>query len=169
VSYLLTRLVCHATSQIISYTERSAIDYIRLSTTVATNALLERKGQKHALLITAGLRDALIIGNQARPRIFDLNIRRPTPLFTEVVEVDERVTLVGYSSDPNAEEHAVQFDEDGNVKRGYRGKGWDGEGHAEGPGEVVRGVSGEAVRILRRPGKNRYFDRYRAYPDRDLL
>ena len=59
---------------------RGGADYIRLSTTVATNALLERKGQKHALLITKGFRDLLLIGNQSRPKIFDLNIRRPPPL-----------------------------------------------------------------------------------------
>ncbi|KAJ3902309.1 5-oxoprolinase [Lentinula edodes] len=127
------------------------IDYIRLSTTVATNALLERKGHKHALLITKGFKDLLLIGNQSRPKIFDLNIRRPPPLYTKVVEVDERVTLVGYTSDPQAEEHAVQFDENGKVKRGYRGMGWDGEGDAEGPGEIVQGISGEAVRIIKKP------------------
>jgi 5-oxoprolinase (ATP-hydrolysing) len=65
--------------------------------------------------------------------------------------VDERVTLVGYTSDPKAEEHAVQFDKNGNVVRGYRGKGWDGQGNAEGPGEIVKGLSGEAVRIMKRP------------------
>lgn len=43
-------------------------DYIRLSTTVATNALLERKGEKHALLITKGFKDLLLIGNQSRPK-----------------------------------------------------------------------------------------------------
>ena len=63
------------------------------------------------------------------------------------------MTLVGYTSDPNAEEHKVVFDEDGKVKRGYRGKGWDGKGDAEGPGEVVKGISGEAVRILTKPGE----------------
>jgi 5-oxoprolinase (ATP-hydrolysing) len=127
-------------------------DYIRLSTTVATNALLERKGHKHALLITKGFKDLLLIGNQSRPKIFDLNIRRPPPLYSKVVEVDERVTLVGYTSDPQAEEHAIQFDDDGKVIRGYRGKGWDTEGLAEGPGEIVRGISGEAVRIIKKPG-----------------
>lgn len=96
--------------------------------------------------------DLLIIGNQSRPKIFELNIRRPPPLYSEVLEVDERVTLVGYTSDPKADEHAVQFDEDGKIVRGYRGPGWDGEGDAEGPGEIVRGISGEAVRILKRPG-----------------
>ncbi|KAI0251049.1 5-oxoprolinase [Lactifluus subvellereus] len=127
------------------------IDYIRLSTTVATNALLERKGRKHALLITKGFKDLLLIGNQSRPKIFDLNIRRPPPLYSTVIEIDERVTLVGYTSDPWAEEHKVLFDENGQVKRGYRGKGWDGKGDAEGPGRVVQGISGEAVRILKEP------------------
>ena len=128
------------------------VDYIRLSTTVATNALLERKGHKHALLITRGFKDLLLIGNQSRPKIFDLNIRRPQPLYSTVLEVDERVTLVGYTSDPQAEEHAIQFDEGGKVKRRYCGKGWDGKGDAEGPGDIVQGLSGEAVRIMRRPG-----------------
>ena len=113
---------------------------------------MERKGRKHALLITKGFKDLLLIGNQSRPRIFDLNIRRPPPLYSTVLEIDERVTLVGYTSDPRAEEHKVLFDENGVVKRGYRGKGWDGKGDAEGPGKVVRGISGEAVRILKRPG-----------------
>ncbi|KAH7920328.1 hypothetical protein BV22DRAFT_1133174 [Leucogyrophana mollusca] len=134
--------------------ETGKIDYIRLSTTVATNALLERKGHKHALLITKGFKDLLLIGNQSRPKIFDLNIRRPSPLYSEVVEVDERVTLVGYTSDPKAEENAVQWNDDGSIQRGYRGPGWDGEGHAEGPGEIIRGISGEAVRILKRPDLN---------------
>ena len=48
------------------------IDWIRMGTTVATNALLERKGEPFALLITEGFRDLLYIGNQSRPNIFDL-------------------------------------------------------------------------------------------------
>ncbi|KAI6144173.1 Hydantoinase/oxoprolinase-domain-containing protein [Pisolithus tinctorius] len=127
------------------------IDYIRLSTTVATNALLERKGHKHALLITKGFKDLLLIGNQSRPRIFDLNIKRPPPLYSEVVEVDERVTLVGYTSDPQAEKHAVQFNNDGSVKKGYTGPGHDEHDFADGPGDIVQGISGEAVRIMKRP------------------
>lgn len=143
-------------------------DYIRLSTTVATNALLERKGEKHALLITKGFRDLLLIGNQARPKIFDLNIRRPPPLYSTVVEIDERVTLVGYTSDPKAEEHAIQFDDDGKVTRRYTGNGWDGQGLAEGPGEIVRGLSGEAVRIMKKPGMNsRRTDQHRLTSNSD--
>jgi len=52
--------------------DNSHIEWIRMGTTVATNALLERKGEKMALLITSGFRDLLYIGNQARPKIFDL-------------------------------------------------------------------------------------------------
>lgn len=52
--------------------DASAIDWIRMGTTVATNALLERKGENMALVITKGFRDLLYIGNQSRPRIFDL-------------------------------------------------------------------------------------------------
>ena len=74
-------------------------------------------------------------------------------MYSKVVEVDERVTLVGYASDPNSEEHAIQFDEFGRMIRGYRGKGWDRIGDAEGPGEIVRGLSGEAVRIIKKPGR----------------
>ena len=128
------------------------LDYIRLSTTVATNALLERKGHKHALLITKGFKDLLLIGNQSRPKIFELNIRRSPPLYSKVIEIDERATLVGYTSDPNAEDHSIHFDEHGKIVRGYRGKGWDEVGDAEGPGEIVRGLSGEAVRIIKKPG-----------------
>src|SRR5882757_1239762 len=105
----------------------SSIDYIRLSTTVATNALLERKGKKHALVITKGFKDLLLIGNQSRPRIFDLNIRRPSPLYSTVLEVDERVTLVGYTSDPEGEKNALLWNEDGTLQRGYRGPGRDAE------------------------------------------
>ncbi|WKY04054.1 hypothetical protein Q1695_005210 [Nippostrongylus brasiliensis] len=67
------------------------IAWIRMGTTVATNALLERKGERIALLITKGFKDLLYIGNQTRPRIFDFDIRIPEMLYEEVVEVDERV------------------------------------------------------------------------------
>lgn len=73
-------------------------------------------------------------------------------LYSDVLEIDERVTLVGYTSDPQTQEHAIQFDDQDRIQRGYRGPGWDGEGDAEGPGRVVKGLSGEAVRILKEPG-----------------
>ncbi|VAI60853.1 unnamed protein product [Triticum turgidum subsp. durum] len=70
------------------------IDWIRMGTTVATNALLERKGERIALCVTRGFKDLLQIGNQARPNIFDLKVLKPSNLYEEVVEVDERVELV---------------------------------------------------------------------------
>ena len=65
-----------------------------MGTTVATNALLERKGKKFALVITKGFKDLMLIGNQSRPNIFKLNIKRFEKLFAEVLEVDERVKIV---------------------------------------------------------------------------
>ena len=59
---------------------------------VATNALLERKGERCALVTTRGFADLLHIGNQSRPRIFDLEIRVPDVLYERVVEVDEEVS-----------------------------------------------------------------------------
>lgn len=70
------------------------IEWIRMGTTVATNALLERKGERIALCVTKGFKDLLHIGNQARPEIFDLTVSKPSNLYEEVIEVDERVELV---------------------------------------------------------------------------
>ncbi|XP_062987330.1 5-oxoprolinase [Elgaria multicarinata webbii] len=73
--------------------DTSHIEWIRMGTTVATNALLERRGERVALLITKGFRDLLHIGNQARPQIFDLAVVVPEVLYEAVVEVDERLVL----------------------------------------------------------------------------
>ncbi|KAI0221164.1 hypothetical protein L0F63_003542 [Massospora cicadina] len=67
------------------------IESIRMGTTVATNALLERQGAPLALLTTRGFADLLEIGTQARPNLFDLTCRRPDLLYRRVVEIDERV------------------------------------------------------------------------------
>jgi 5-oxoprolinase (ATP-hydrolysing) len=69
------------------------IGSIRMGTTVATNALLERNGERMALLVTKGFKDLLEIGNQSRPNIFDLSCARPTLLYETVVEIDERIVL----------------------------------------------------------------------------
>jgi 5-oxoprolinase (ATP-hydrolysing) len=68
---------------------------VRLGTTRGTNALLERKGARTGFLTTRGFADLLRIGNQDRPRLFDLAIQKPEPLFTRVVEVDERLDADG--------------------------------------------------------------------------
>jgi|GEM_PF-1546831 len=71
------------------------IDAVKMGTTVATNALLERKGERTALFITRGFRDALRIGYQNRPRLFDRHIVLPELLYSKVVEVEERVGARG--------------------------------------------------------------------------
>ena len=71
------------------------IDSVKMGTTVATNALLERKGERVLLVTTRGFRDALEIGNQARRDIFALNIVKPEQLYAGVLEVDERVRADG--------------------------------------------------------------------------
>ena len=94
-----------------------------MGTTIATNALLERKGAKSALLITKGFGEALKIGHQSRAKLFDLNIKKPDVLYEKCVEVDERVTI----------EHPFAEDQD--------------------VGTTVRGLSGDTVRILKPLGK----------------
>src|SRR5256714_15387997 len=74
---------------------RGAIGAVKMGTTVATNALLERKGERTLLVTTTGFRDALKIGYQARPNIFAKQIIKPQMLFERVVEVDERVRADG--------------------------------------------------------------------------
>ena len=68
---------------------------VKMGTTVATNALLERKGERTLLLMTKGFRDALKIGYQARPKIFARAIIKPDMLYERVAEVDERVRADG--------------------------------------------------------------------------
>lgn len=96
------------------------IEWVRMGTTVATNALLERKGEKIALCVTQGFRDLLQIGNQARPNIFDLTVSKPSNLYEEIVEIDERVELV-----------------------------LDEEDASDSSVSVVQGISGQLVRVVK--------------------
>jgi len=73
----------------------AAVSAVKMGTTVATNALLERKGERVLLLITEGFGDLLRIGYQTRPRLFDINIRRPELLYETVAEVPERLDAEG--------------------------------------------------------------------------
>jgi 5-oxoprolinase (ATP-hydrolysing) len=83
---------------------------IRVGTTVATNALLERTGAKTLFVATLGLADALIIGDQTRPDLFALDIRKPAPLYVGVVEARERLAADGSVVTPLDEFHlAAQF------------------------------------------------------------
>ena len=70
------------------------IGEIRIGTTIATNALLERQGSSFGFVTTKGFRDLLLIGQQSRPDIFDLKVETPPVLYEKVLEIDERVVLV---------------------------------------------------------------------------
>lgn len=116
--------------------DTSKIESIRMGTTVATNALLERKGEKIAMVVTKGFKDCLEIGNQSRPKIFDLAIRKPDVLYEKVVEIEERVTLEDYAENPERSTTKIESRDSQNGTR---------------DDDLVRGLSGEAVRILQRP------------------
>ena len=73
----------------------NAIDHVKMGTTVATNALLERAGDRTLYVTTAGFGDLLRIGYQNRPRLFDLHVMLPEPLYERVVEVPERMGADG--------------------------------------------------------------------------
>ncbi|KAI5776628.1 Hydantoinase B/oxoprolinase-domain-containing protein [Geopyxis carbonaria] len=124
--------------------DTSEIESIRMGTTVATNALLERKGERCALVVTKGFKDCLVIGNQSRPRIFDLAIQKPGVLYQQVVEIDERVTLEDFAEHPEHETTDVEALNDPNL---------------------VRGLSGEAVRILQRPDEDQIYKSLKALYD----
>ena len=71
------------------------IEAVKMGTTVATNALLERRGMPTALVVTAGFGDSLAIGYQNRPDIFALNIVKPAPIYAKVIEASERIDASG--------------------------------------------------------------------------
>ncbi len=81
------------------------VECVKMGTTVATNALLERRGERTLLVITRGLRDALRIGYQARPRLFDRRIVLPEMLYERVIEAEERVGADGRVLQPFEEMH----------------------------------------------------------------
>jgi 5-oxoprolinase (ATP-hydrolysing) len=91
---------------------RGAIEAVKMGTTVATNALLERKGEPTVLAITRGFRDALRIAYQNRPRLFDRHIVLPELLYRTVIEIDERIGAHG--------EVVLPLDEEG-ARRGLQG------------------------------------------------
>jgi 5-oxoprolinase (ATP-hydrolysing) len=78
----------------------AAIECVRVGTTVATNALLERRGARTALVTSAGLGDALAIGTQERPHLFRRHIELPAPLYATVIEAHERIDAAGRVLEP---------------------------------------------------------------------
>ena len=121
------------------------VEAVKMGTTVATNALLERKGDPTALFITKGFRDALRIAYQNRPRIFDRNIVLPELLYENVVEVDERIDAHGNVVKP-LDETQVRRDLVAMYEKGYRAlaivlmHGYRYSQHEETIGRIAREV-----------------------------
>ncbi|KAI9893319.1 MAG: hypothetical protein M1814_000449 [Vezdaea aestivalis] len=148
----IRRILSHFLGRVIPRGEKldtSLIESIRMGTTVATNALLERKGQKFAMVVTKGFRDCLEIGNQSRPRIFDLAIRKPEVLHDKVIEIDERVTLEDFAEDPERRKTVIDPPNSS-----------DSQEH-----DLVIGLSSEAVRILKKPDQTRIREQLQALYD----
>ncbi|PSN75221.1 hypothetical protein BS50DRAFT_628430 [Corynespora cassiicola Philippines] len=123
--------------------DTTGIESIKMGTTIATNALLERSSKPCALVVTKGFKDLLHIGDQTRPDLFDLNIRRSGTLFEDVLEIEERVTL--HNSTETKFVHGSSGDIDQTLKKG---------------------IGGEVIRILQplnvdktREGLQRLFDK----------
>jgi 5-oxoprolinase (ATP-hydrolysing) len=96
-----------------------AIRSVKMGTTVATNALLERKGEPTLLIVNRNLPDVLRIGTQQRPRLFDLEIKLPAPVYDRVIEVPGRFSVEGIELEPLDEqqtEHALRAA----FSKGYR-------------------------------------------------
>ncbi|SVE15802.1 uncharacterized protein METZ01_LOCUS468656, partial [marine metagenome] len=93
------------------------IDVVKMGTTVATNALLERQGEKTLLAITQGFGDILRIGYQNRPKLFAIDIQLPEMLYSDVIEIDERLDPHGCVIKPldekNTEKQLQQYFVDG--------------------------------------------------------
>ncbi|WYZ43436.1 hypothetical protein EsH8_VI_001135 [Colletotrichum jinshuiense] len=126
----------------------SRIASCRIGTTVATNALLEHKGERFAFLTTKGFKDVCLIGDQSRPKLFDLSIRKATALHSAVVEVDERIVPADYDLNPAPlDKEAALSSPDAS------------------DGTLVRTASGELVRVLRRPDPDAVRAQLRALRD----
>jgi 5-oxoprolinase (ATP-hydrolysing) len=133
------------------------IDSVKMGTTVATNALLERKGEPLVLAITRGFGDALRIGYQARPDIFARDIRVPAPLYDEVIEVGERVTAAGEVLVP-LDEAQARADFAAARARGFLGvaivlmHGWKHQAHEARLAEIAAETGFEQISVSHEVG-----------------
>ncbi len=119
------------------------VDCVKMGTTVATNALLERKGERTLLVTTRGFRDALRIAYQARPRLFDRRIVLPELLYERVVEAQERVDAQGAVLQP-LDEAVLRGDLQTAFDAGLRGcaivfmHGWRAPAHEQAAARIAR-------------------------------
>ncbi len=132
-----------AVRRIVSEHGEAPVAELRIGTTIATNALLERQGARVALAITAGHADALKIGNQARPEIFARHIVKPERLEQRVIEITERVSADGEVLVP-LEEEAARRDLAALRDEGFEGlaivllHGWTFTAHEARLAEIAR-------------------------------
>ncbi|RED15762.1 hydantoinase B/oxoprolinase family protein [Parasphingopyxis lamellibrachiae] len=125
--------------------EDDPIASVKMGTTVATNALLERKGERVALAVTRGFGDALRIGYQARPKIFARHIVLPSQLYDHVIEVDERIRVDG-TIETALDEAAARAGFKAAYSDGYRAiaillmHGWKYQDHEAKLAEIARDV-----------------------------
>ena len=121
------------------------IEAIKMGTTVGTNALLERKGERTVLAITEGFRDCLRIGYQNRPDIFALNIVLPEMLYESVIEVTERCNALGEELVP-LDKNKTQTDLQAAFDSGVRSvaivlmHAWQSADHELEVAELARGI-----------------------------
>ena len=123
------------------------IDAVKMGTTVATNALLERKGEPTALFITRGFRDALRIAYQNRPRLFDRHIVLPEMLYAAVYEVHERMGAQGGTL---TDEQAQKIEDRAKFVEEYRDKASD-------PNRAAPPKGGEAGKLAP-PGERSFIE-----------
>ncbi|CCE82366.1 Piso0_002089 [Millerozyma farinosa CBS 7064] len=107
------------------------VESIKMGTTVATNALLERNGASVVLLTSKNFRDVLEIGNQTRPNIFNISAKKLSQLYSKVIEVDERITLVNYTEGGGPQEPASIEDASGE--------------------EYIEASTGDLIRVMTKP------------------
>ncbi len=133
------------------------VDTVRMGTTVATNALLERKGEPVLLAITRGHADALRIGYQARPRIFARRIVLPEPLYSATIEIDERMSADGEVLRPLVLE-AARIGLEAMFAAGYRAiaivlmHGWRWTAHEAAVAELAAEIGFEQISTSHRVG-----------------
>ncbi|KAF4468281.1 hydantoinase b oxoprolinase [Fusarium albosuccineum] len=121
----------------------SRVASCRIGTTIATNALLEQKGEKFAFVTTKGFKDVCVIGDQTRPKLFALEVEKPKALHAKVIQVDERITIEDYDLNPTPlDKKALITDPD-----------------------LVRTASGEVIRVLKRIDHDKVKEQLQAIRD----
>lgn len=110
-----------------------SIETIKMGTTVATNALLERDGAKVVLLTSKDFRDVLAIGNQTRPDIFNISAKKLDQLYDKVVEINERITFANYTEGGGAKKKITLAD------------------NAEFDNALVEGTTGDILQVISKP------------------